>query len=116
MARILIIDDEASVRTFLRQTLEKVGHRVVEASDGQAALQLFKEQPADLVITDIFMPGLDGFDVIDAVRRNSPGAKVITVTAGLGDDCALAKEKGAARTLVKPLSVQELLETVEEVL
>jgi DNA-binding response OmpR family regulator len=116
MASILIIDDESSVRTFLKQTLEKVGHHVREAPDGGTGLDLFRQSPADLVITDIFMPGTDGFAVLDCVRRESPGSKVITVTAGLGDDCAIAKERGAARTLVKPLSVRELLETVEEVL
>ena len=116
MASILIIDDDASVRTFLRQTLEKVGHQVREAPDGQGGMDLFREAQADLVITDIFMPEMDGFAVIDFVRGQNPDTRIITVTAGLGDDCAIARERGASRTLVKPLSVRELLETVEEVL
>ena len=116
MARILIIDDEAAVRRFLRQTLELVGHEVTEAQNGSQGLDMLAGQPVDLVITDLFMPGADGFAVIDFIRRKDLSTKVITVTTGLGDDCALAKEKGAARTLVKPLSVRELLDTVKEVL
>lgn len=116
MAHILVIDDESSVRTFLKQTLQRVGHRVRQAPDGTTGLALIREEPPDLVITDIFMPDTDGFAVLEAVRQAYPGVKVITVTAGLGDDCAIARERGAVRTLVKPLSVRELLETVEEVL
>ena len=105
MAQILIIDDEAPVRTFLRHTLEQVGHRVSEASDGRQGLEMLAGSRPDLVITDLFMPDTDGFAVIDFIRQENLVTKVITITAGLGDDCAEAKEKGATRTLVKPLSV-----------
>lgn len=116
MARILVIEDETSIRRLMRQTLEQAGHEIVEAYDGDEGLRLFHRHPADLVITDLFMPRKDGWDVIAEIHRDSPGTKIISITAGLGDDCARAKELGATRTLIKPLKLQELLETVQEVL
>ena len=70
MARIILIDDEEAVRKTARRVLERAGHQVLEASDGEVGLTLLAEAGADLVITDIFMPGQDG---IVTVRRISEG-------------------------------------------
>ena len=64
MARILIIDDDKMVLNMLRQILEGAGHTVVEAPNGEVAMRLWREQPADLIITDILMPEKDGLEVM----------------------------------------------------
>ena len=116
MARILVIDDEAVTRFPVCRILQTAGYEVEEASDGQLGLELYRKNPADLVITDIFMPGKDGFEIVEEIRTDDPKAKIITTTGGKGDDCAKAKELGAARTFVKPFLLQELLAAVKEVL
>ena len=116
MARILVIDDDQTVRDLLRKALAGAGHQVVDAPGGQEGIELYRQAPADLVITDLFMPQTDGLTVIEEVRKDNPNAKIISMTAGEGDDCALAKELGAERTFVKPFSIPDILRTVEELL
>ena len=69
MTRILIIDDEAPVRDLLRQMLEKEGYEVVEAREGDIGIRLFRENPADLIITDILMPEKEGIETILELRK-----------------------------------------------
>ena len=114
MARILVIDDERTVRDVLRKALTGAGHEVVDAPGGQEGIELYRRDPADLVITDLFMPEIDGLTVIEEMRKHNPGARIISITSGEGDDCALAKELGAERTFVKPFSISDILRTVEE--
>src|SRR2546428_12484335 len=83
MARIILIDDEDAVRRTVRLALERAGHQVLEASDGEAGLKLLAQSGADLVSTDIFMPGQDGIVTARRIRKESPGVKVI---AGSGGD------------------------------
>ncbi len=116
MARILVIDDDKPIRDLLRKTLEMAGHETEEAYDGQHGLELNRSNPVDLVITDIFMPRKGGLEVIEEIRREYPRIKIISITAGEGDDCAEAKELGAVRTFVKPIKLDELLDAVKEVL
>ena len=116
MANILIIEDELRIRTLIGRVLKKAGHEVTEAIDGEEGLRMYQEKPTDLIITVLFMPRKSGLEVIAEVRQLDPEMKIITITAGLGDDCARAKELGAVRTLVKPIKLDELLETIEEVL
>ncbi len=116
MARILVIDDDPTVREVLRKTIAGAGHEVIEAPGGQAGIDLYRRNPADLVITDLFMPEIDGLTVIEEIRKHDPSAKIISMTAGEGDDCALAKELGAERTFVKPFSISDILRTLEELL
>src|SRR6266568_4403346 len=80
MARIILIDDEDAVRRTVRLALERAGHQVLEASDGEAGLKLLAQSGADLVITDIFMPGQDGIVTVRRIRKESPGVKVIAVS------------------------------------
>ena len=116
MARILVIDDDATLCEMFRHALENAGYEVLIAYDGREGADLHRERPADLVITDIFMPQQDGYDTIRELREVSPRVKIIAITAGEGDDLAKAKELGATRTFVKPINVQEFLDTVAEVL
>ena len=121
MARILIIDDEAAMRAVLRESLERVGHEVVEAVDGETGLLCFKENPAELVITDIFMPGKDGFATVEAFREEYRDVKILVVSGAGGLDdpghyLNLAKRMGADGTLSKPVQLDTLLESVEALL
>ncbi|HCS12689.1 MAG: response regulator [Zetaproteobacteria bacterium CG06_land_8_20_14_3_00_59_53] len=121
MARILIIDDEELFRQMLKQMLESAGHEVAEAADGEQGLTLFREQPADLVITDIFMPEKEGIATIHELKEEFPALKLIAVTGGgykrRGFEYLEFAEKiGADRVLHKPFERQELLDAVEVLL
>ena len=92
------------------------GHEVTEALDGEEGLRLFRQEQADLVITDIFMPRRDGLDVIRELRKDYPRVKIIAVGAGGQELLLKAKELGANRILEKPLRMKTLLEVVRELL
>ncbi len=120
MARILIIDDEQQVRAMMRQMLERAGHEVDEASDGEAGLRSFQRKSADLVITDILMPVKGGLVTIAELRRDHPGVKVIAISGGGRNGklnfLSTAKTFPGVRVLRKPFRRAELLETVKETL
>ena len=82
MSRILIIDDEASVRTMLRRVLEEAGHTVFEASGGRDGLTLSRKERTDVVVTDLYMPGADGIEVIRELRKVSTHPKIICMRMG----------------------------------
>ncbi len=120
MARILVIDDDDAVRSTVRRILELLGHEVREADDGAAGLKLLGERDADLVITDIFMPGQDGIVTVGRIRKEFPRVKIIAMSGGdstgrmdLRHDAVLM---GAAASLAKPFTPGDLLETVQRVL
>ncbi len=120
MARILIIDDEASIRKPLQVLLERAGHHVVAAPDGSEGIRLWRQDPGDLVITDIHMPGKDGIETIIELRHIAPQARILAMSGGdmnrgvdvLGD----ARMLGAIRTISKPFKLEEMLEAVEAAL
>ena len=121
MARILVIEDEGDVRSLYSRILKHAGHDVIEAPDGNVGLDLYRENPADIVITDIIMPEKEGIELIIELRRDFPDVKIIAVSGGgqrmeSATCLSLAKGLGAARTLAKPFSQQELVDTVREVL
>lgn len=120
MARILIIDDEEPVRLYLRSILEREGYKVIEACDGKSGLQLYRQDPADLIITDIFMPEKEGLGTIRELKRDYPGVKIIAISGGGKtsnlDFLPMAKKLGALRALNKPFTKQEILDTVKELL
>jgi CheY-like chemotaxis protein len=120
MARILIIDDDKMVLNMLRQVLEGAQHTVVEASNGEVAMRLWREHSADLIITDILMPEKDGLEVIRELRRECPTVKVIALSGGSRkihfDALDVAKRFGALSTLEKPFELKELLASVSTVL
>lgn len=109
MASILIIDDEPEIRALLRTVLESAGHRVTEASNGREGIALYRQQPADLVITDIHMPELNGLDLILELIHEFINVKVIAMSGAQGEDTSalnVAKLLGARRTLQKPFSLE----------
>jgi len=120
MARILVIDDEPQIRSLLRQMLEREGHDVEDAADGKAGLQLFREHPADLVITDILMPEKEGLETIRELRRDFPDTPAIAISGGGTFDpdlCLnLASKLGASEVIQKPFLKRELLEAVRRTL
>lgn len=116
VARILVIDDEEINRDLLRGMLESKGHLVVEASGGEAGLQVFRAHPADLVITDIMMPEKTGLEVIEELRRDFPAVPIMAVAAGGHDVLEQAAELGADQILEKPFRMKILLAAVERLL
>ncbi|HVK76065.1 MAG TPA: sigma-54 dependent transcriptional regulator, partial [Kofleriaceae bacterium] len=110
MGRVLVADDEQSMREFLSIALRRAGHEVTLASSGAEALTALRAQPADVVITDLRMPGeLDGLGLLRAVRAEAVDAEVILVTAFATADTAIAAMKqGAYDYLTKPFKIDEL--------
>jgi two-component system, response regulator, stage 0 sporulation protein F len=106
MATILIVDDDAPIRTLLRDILEEDGHLIREAADGQIGLMLYREAPADLVITDILMPERDGMEITLALTQEFLDARVIAMTGAGGDQNFLnvAKLFGARHVIQKPFT------------
>jgi DNA-binding response OmpR family regulator len=123
VARILLIDDDDLLRPALAGLLERAGHVVQHASQADRAGRLFQEFKPELVITDILMPGTDGFEVIMMLRGLQPSVRILAISGGasrhnLGSSDVLtdASLLGAAATLAKPFSGAELLAVVDRVL
>ena len=117
MADILIVDDKASLRSMLREALTAQGHGVRVAGGGSEALVALKKQPADLVLTDLKMPGLDGLELTREVKARWPATAVVVMTAFGGVETAVeAMRLGAANFLAKPFSLDALQIIVDKVL
>lgn len=116
MAQILVVDDDGAVRRVLRKHLETEGHQVREAPNGNAALELMRSEIPDLVITDAYMPGMDGIELAIRVRQQGINANIVTISGGgfKGGAEVLERAKllGAVRALAKPFTRDELLEAV----
>jgi len=114
------MDDDELLREALRVVLEGAGYEVIEAPDGAAGLRLQREQAADLVLVDIFMPERDGLEVIRALRAEIPQPKIVAMSGGgrTGQIEVLraAAALGAARILRKPFQPRELVTAVHELL
>ncbi len=117
MSRILIADDESSIRFVLREALEDAGHEVTEASDGDVAREKLAEQPFDLAFLDIRMPGVTGLDLLDEVRARGPaGPMVVIMTAqNTFENTIEAMKRGAFDYLTKPFDLEEVGALVEKV-
>ena len=117
MAKILVIDDEPSVLASIEQALKTAGHKVSSAEGGSEAITTFQKDPADLLITDIFMPDQDGIQLITYFRKQFPNLPIIAITGNpKGNTLEIASKLGAAAALPKPFAVQELLNAVEAAL
>lgn len=128
MTRVMIIDDEEDIRIVLKEVFSRAGFDVVVASDGNEGLNLLREQPADLVITDIIMPGSDGVETAYDIRMEFPKTKIIVMSGGgnIGSGgyepsaisttayLASAEAVGADLTLTKPFDRDELLRAARE--
>jgi len=82
MAQILIIDDEATIRDLLVKILEREGYKTITAADGKEGIRIFRENPADLIITDLIMPEKEGIETIMELRRDFRDVKVIAMSGG----------------------------------
>jgi len=110
---ILVVDDDEAILAMLKCILELEGYNVITASDGGAGLTLLEEKGADLVLLDIMMPGLDGFQVLDRIRQHSD-VPVIMLTAK-DEVCTVhyTLEIGADDYVRKPFNTRELLARIE---
>ena len=120
MEKILIIDDETPIRSMVRLILERAGYTVREAQDGIEGMRVFRETPADLVITDLIMPNKDGIGMIIELKKDFPALKIIAMSGGgLNRPEGYlrgAQKLGAACTLSKPLNRNDLLRAVRDTL
>ena len=116
--RILTIDDSKTMRDMLMLTLAEAGFDVLQAVDGQDGLDVLVDQQVDVVITDINMPRMDGYEVIRQLRKN-PAHKstpiLVLTTESETDKKNLAREAGATGWMVKPFDPDRLVETVRKV-
>jgi DNA-binding response OmpR family regulator len=108
--RILVIEDNEGLRDYLRLALESQEYQVLTARDGREALGYLNGHPVDVVLTDLFMPEMDGIEIIAALRKRFPDVRVIAMSGRPGVDyLAVARELGVTRTLRKPFEINELL-------
>ncbi len=115
-ARILLVDDEQPIQTLLSYPLRKDGYEVVQATDGQQALERFDEQPFDLVILDLMLPRLDGLEVCRRLRTRS-SVPIIMLTAKSEEiDKVVGLELGADDYITKPFSVREFSSRIKAAL
>ncbi len=118
MARILVIDDEPDMRVLLEQTLKSAGHEVILAADGKEGVTRYRTSPADLVITDLYMPNQDGAETIRELRSCSPEVAIIAMSGmtDTGTMQSLAQKVAAVRILRKPFLCDELIDAVAKAL
>jgi len=122
VANILVIDDDPAVRMTMRLVLEREGHTVVPATDGLAGMRAVKAGGIDLLIVDIFMPGMDGIETLLEVREHQPDLPAIVISGtSLGgegmqapDFLAMAVKLGAVRSLQKPFKPRDIIAAVRQ--
>jgi DNA-binding response OmpR family regulator len=116
-ACVLVVDDEPMVREVLSRYLERDGFEVETAADGEAALSCFETRAPDLVLLDLMLPRIDGFEVFRRMRASRPGSPVIMLTArGDVTDRIVGLEIGADDYVAKPFSAKEVVARVRTVL
>ena len=118
MARILVIDDEPDTRAMLEQILKRAGYEVVLAADGREGMERYRRSPADLVITDLYMPNQDGMETIRELRSCFPAVAIIAMSGqpGTGTMLAIAQNVADVGILRKPFLPDELIAAVEKAL
>lgn len=117
--RVLVVEDEYDLRQLAVWLLEAEGYEALQAADGDAGLKIASEQPLDLVLLDIRMPGRYGWDVLTAIKESQKlcDLPVIILTASAdADNKSKAVKMGAADYLIKPISAEKLVETVSRIL
>jgi DNA-binding NtrC family response regulator len=114
---VLIADGSADHRLPLQRALDAAGFAVTEVGSGVEAIDALKRSPFDIVVTDVWMPGADGIEVIQSARRLSPPATIFVVTGGgpgmsIASAAALASVWGAYKVYVKPFELGELIREI----
>jgi DNA-binding response OmpR family regulator len=116
-ARVLVVDDERKTVDLARMYLEKNGYRVLAAYDGREALEAARQKKPDIMILDVMLPGMDGFDICRILRQEGISLPIIMLTARtLDDDKLMALDLGADDYVTKPFSPRELVARVRAVL
>jgi DNA-binding NtrC family response regulator len=120
MARIVLAEDEAALRNNLERYLKTLGHEVRATADGNAAMTELDAAPADVLITDINMPDMDGIEILNALRKRGSALPVIAISGGGQFNKQLlltsATMLGAVLTLEKPFALDDLRVALERVL
>src|SRR5947209_15003682 len=120
MATVLAVDDEEDILTIIRHNLEREGHRVLTAPNGDRALELVREEQPDVVVLDVMMPGTDGWGVLNMIkaeREELAAIPVLMLTARAADEDRIRGGiEGAIRYLTKPFSPRALCDEVREAL
>jgi DNA-binding NtrC family response regulator len=114
----LVVEDEAYIRFFLKETLERVGHEVSEAASGEQALEILRETTFDVAILDVVLGGqVDGHGVLEAIRARSPETATVMITAhGSLDSAVQALREGVDDYVLKPVRASEVRRAVDEAL
>ena len=117
--KVLLIDDDDFFRGLVGGAMDKHGYRTTIAFDGEDAAKKMKNEDFDLVITDLFMPNKEGFEVIQEIRAIDPKIKIIAISsdglAGFSSFLKMAQAFGANGSLQKPFSMEQLIAKIEEV-
>jgi len=119
MGRVLVIEDDAEMRAMLNEILTSAGHDVLLAADGKEGMKRYQAAPADVVITDLFMPNQEGLETITKLRRYYPTVPIIAISGNSGvarPMLTVALQLGANATLPKPFMPLELIALVEKVM
>jgi DNA-binding response OmpR family regulator len=116
MARVMVVDDDPTVREVVVSYLRAHRHEVTEAGDGEGALRLMRTQPADLVVLDLMLPGIDGLEVCRQLREHRDVPVIMLTALGGETDRVLGLETGADDYVTKPFSPRELALRVDSVL
>jgi CheY-like chemotaxis protein len=113
MAHILVVDDDPFLRLLIMRALETAGHTVLGCENGKKAVEYIEHEHADLLITDILMPEMDGVETVRAIRRFRPDLPILAISAGgpakASDFLGLAQVFGATETLSKPFRPEEVV-------
>ena len=113
--RVLVIEDNADLREYLRVALETQNYEVLTAAHGREALAYLNGHRVDAVLTDLFMPEMDGIETVAAVRKQFPGVRVIAMSGRPGVDyLPVARELGVSHTLRKPFDIKDLIAALED--
>ena len=116
MARVLVVDDDHTVREVVVSYLRAARHDVDEAVDGEQAIATMADRPADLVVLDLMLPGIDGLEVCSRLRRSSDVPVIMLTALGAETDRVVGLERGADDYVTKPFSPRELVLRVDSVL
>jgi CheY-like chemotaxis protein len=120
MAHILVIDDDPVLRRVITLALEAAGHSVLRCENGRKAIEYLTHEPADLLITDIIMPEMDGVETVRAARRLQPRLPILAISGGGSFDPAdylgIARAFGATDILPKPFRPADLVDRVAKLL
>jgi CheY-like chemotaxis protein len=114
MARILIVDWEEEERVYLWEVLEEAGYELVFAADGQTALDVWKSKDPDLIITELYLPELNGLRLIRELKKRDPHTRILAISEISADLLDLAEDYGACSILYKPVESAALVEAVGE--